>query len=68
MHESFWHDRSITIKHPAYYLPMWMARSALRFPGVNLSSIVPYRTQCFEAHIVEIQGYAQEDDDDEVVE
>ena len=49
----FWHDKAITIKHPACSLP--------HAGGIHPNAALPgnkikiYCTKCFKAHIVEIQ-------------
>lgn len=54
MPDPFWHDNSITIKHPAYYLPHIDGKIS---PDTTIAGgkLKLYCTQCFEAHIVKIQ-------------
>ena len=52
----FWHNLSITIKHPTFYLPQVDGKVHSQVMVNNLGKIKLYCIKCFEAHIIEIQG------------
>ena len=52
----FWHNLSITIKHPTFYLPQVDGKVHSQAMANNLGKIKLYCVKCFEAHIIEIQG------------
>ena len=51
-----WHNLSITIKHPTFYLPQVDGKVHSQVMVNNLGKIKLYCIKCFEAHIIEIQG------------
>ena len=54
MPDPFWHNKSVTIKNPTHYLPHVDGKVSSN-TTISRGKLKLYCTQCFEAHIVEIQ-------------
>lgn len=55
----FWHDPSITIKYPTWYLPHTNGKIDPRALANNAGKLKLYCVKCFDAHIAEIQVMEQ---------